>query len=190
MGSYLASRDTRRDKCQAGKIFCRDCFQEMTPCFESDCAKQYWDKWAGNEPDYWKDAATRILNSHRPQKSPKYAPCSDNWAGVLRESYCQYYQIPCPLPVLPSLDPAEYGPSTGKLQPIRPNEFWSWVELNEPKMLLRPPPKRVKLEDLAGGCDPWGDDYDPWQEATSEADDTWYGWDDNSSAGTGRSLHF
>jgi hypothetical protein len=44
--------------------------------------------------------------------------------------------------------------------------------------------------DLAEGQDPWGDDYDPWQDATSEADDTWYGWDDNSSAGTNRSLHF
>src|SRR6185295_4840525 len=87
MGNANTVEDTTGFRCPAAYSWCRDCYRDRVTCDDGKNAIKYWTKYAGSEPQYWKNAALRILNGRRSTTSPMYAPCPDDWRDVLKQTY-------------------------------------------------------------------------------------------------------
>jgi hypothetical protein len=94
MGQKHPTEDVSGLRCAAGRSFCRECYAFCHDCEESSNSRKYWLKYAKEEPEHWKRAAQRIINSRRSQRSPLYEECSDNWSLVLEEAYQELNPAP------------------------------------------------------------------------------------------------
>lgn len=169
MGKAGIAEDSTGYRCPAGYFYCYGCYRTNEMCEEGRNACKYWREYAGKEPEYWQDAAERIIDSRRPTNSPKYRACPDDWRDVLRDTHAQLYPLRIASPVdYEDNDPAEIPITAGPSQLAHPraDEYWDWVQHTNPDAFdpVTDLPYATKydwaedngLDDL----DPWTDDYE------------------------------